>query len=153
MNKYMIASIVMFGVALMLLIATTGTAAQTALSRFEGSVEKGVYEVDYARIAYTTTAARAPEILRVEGALVSRVYVKPKDKTNLEVFRSYQRELAVAGFMIHLAAESGSATELTARALYAEPHTARSALDRIGPQKIVLRAVILHDWVRRPITT
>ena len=103
--------------------AVPAEAQNTALSRFEGSVEKGVYEVDYGSIAYTRAAEIEPQVERVEGALVSRVFVKPEDKTNLEVFRSYQRELQSAGFTIHLAAESERNTELAVRALYAEPHT------------------------------
>jgi len=117
----------LFAAAGLQLLASGGTAfsaGPAAVSRFAGSVEKGVYRVDYGSLAYTTTAEREPDVQRVEGALVSRVFVKPTDKTNLEVFRSYQRELAAAGFTIHLAAESGSGTELAVRALYGEPYTA-----------------------------
>jgi outer membrane protein OmpA-like peptidoglycan-associated protein len=114
---------VLFGTFFLTALLAVPAAAQTVLSRFEGSVEKGVYQVDYGSIAYTRAAAREPQVERVEGALVSRIFVKPEDKTNLEVFRSYQQELQAAGFAIHLAAESASETELAVRALYDEPHT------------------------------
>lgn len=116
-------SVFLSGACLLALTGAAPAGAQAVLSRFEGSIEKGVYEVDYGSIAYTRTAEREPTVERVEGAVISRVFTKPADKTNLEVFRSYRQELAAAGFTIHLAAEAGSSTELAVRALYAEPHT------------------------------
>ncbi|MDH3687297.1 MAG: OmpA family protein [Myxococcales bacterium] len=97
--------------------------AQSVVSRFEGSVEKGVYESEYDALAYAESVGNDATVERVEGALVSRVFVKPEAKSNLEVFRSYERQLTAAGFTVRLAAESGSATELMARTLYTSPHT------------------------------
>ena len=72
--------------------------AQSIVSRFEGSVEKGIYEADYDAFIYPESVERGSALQRVEGALISRVFVKPADKSNLEVFRSYEQELAAAGF-------------------------------------------------------
>ncbi len=108
--------------------SANGVDAQV-LSRFEGSIEKGIYESDYATLAYPERYARNPTVERVEGALLSRVFVKPAGKSNLEVFRSYERELIAGGFTIRLAAESGPDTELMVRTLYTAPHTA-SFVDR-----------------------
>ena len=77
---------------------------QEVVSRFAGSVEKGVYAADYDALLYPTTIDRAAEPDRIEGALVSRLYIKPEGKSNLEVFRSYERELTAAGFEIVVAA-------------------------------------------------
>ncbi len=78
---------------------------QDVLSPFAGSVVKGVYAVDYDALVYTTSLQRDPDIRRVEGRLRSRVLLKPENKSNLEVFRSYQRELQAGGFQIHFAPE------------------------------------------------
>lgn len=83
------------------LLCLSNLTAQNVLSRFEGSVEKGVYEADYDALVYTTSLKREPDIQRVEGRLRSRVLLKPEAKSNLEVARSYERELAAGGFSIH----------------------------------------------------
>jgi outer membrane protein OmpA-like peptidoglycan-associated protein len=74
------------------------------LSPFAGSVENGVYESDFDAMVFATTVKRVPDAQRVEGHLFSRVFRKPETKSNLEVFRSYERELKAGGFTIHLAA-------------------------------------------------
>jgi outer membrane protein OmpA-like peptidoglycan-associated protein len=65
--------------------------------------------------------------------------VKPEERSNLEVFRSYEDELAAGGFTVHLAAESGPETELLGRKVYGSPHTAafdsrpyRATEERVG---------------------
>ena len=132
-----------------ILTGTPQLEAQSVLSRFEGSVEKGVYETDYDALAYADGTGSDSNVQRVEGALRSRVFVKPEAKSNLEVFRSYERELRAGGFTIHLAAEAGRDTELLVVKLYRSPHTAafnarsfratedrvsRTDLDRIASQ-------------------
>ena len=84
--------------------STSLLAAQAVLSPFEGSVEKGIYESDFDALTYTNAVEADPTLERVEGSIMSRVLVKPESKSNLEVFRSYERELTAAGFTIHLAA-------------------------------------------------
>lgn len=74
--------------------------AGTILQSFKGSTEKGVYQTDFAEFDYARSADKKPEIKTVEGSLHSRVLLKPKNKSNLEVFRSYQETLKNAGFTI-----------------------------------------------------
>lgn len=71
---------------------------ESVVSRFEGSVEKGIYEAEYDAFIYPESVAEESAIQRVEGSIISRIFVKPEQKSNLEVFRSYERELAAAGF-------------------------------------------------------
>ena len=85
------------GLSLTLLVWTS-VQAQSVVSRFEGSVEKGIYEADYDAFVYLDSLADGSTIQRVEGSIISRVFVKPAEKSNLELFRSYERELAAAGF-------------------------------------------------------
>jgi hypothetical protein len=47
------------------MMSVVDAAGQAAVSRFAGSVEKGVYEVDYGTIAYATAAAAQPEVRRM----------------------------------------------------------------------------------------
>lgn len=91
-------SILSIVVASAVMLGPGQVSAQAALSRFEGSVEKGVYEVDFAAFVYPTSVAKDSPLERIEGSLDSRVFLKPAQKSNLEVFRSYERELAAAGF-------------------------------------------------------
>ena len=65
-----------------------------------------------------------PDVKRMEGRLLSRVYEQPEGKSNLEVFRSYERELKSGGFEIHLAAEPSNATHWMVKQLYDPPNTA-----------------------------
>lgn len=95
-------------------------AAQGMVGAFAGSVEKGVYESEFATLATPAGPSRDAAIRSVEGQLVSRVFTKPPARSNLEVFRSYQRELEAAGFTIRVAGEAGNETELLARKVYAE---------------------------------
>jgi len=78
--------------------------AQPLLSGFAGSVEKGVYENEYAAFFFAKAASQEPEFKQIEGALLSRIFTKPAEKSNLELFRSYQQELQNGGFTILLAA-------------------------------------------------
>jgi outer membrane protein OmpA-like peptidoglycan-associated protein len=98
------------------------TWAQGVVSEFEGSIKKGVYESPFSTLATPTGVSRDAPIERAEGQLTSRVFTKPAGRSNLEVFRSYQRELEANGFTIRVAATAGSETELLARKLYSK-HT------------------------------
>jgi outer membrane protein OmpA-like peptidoglycan-associated protein len=101
------------------LIVGPGTApAQTVLSGFEGSVELGRYTSDYDRLAYPAELANGADVLSVEGAMISRVFEKPEGRSNLEVFRSYERELASAGFTIHSAGELTAPTSFLINQVY-----------------------------------
>lgn len=103
-------------------IASSSTQAQTALSGFEGSIELGRYESEYDRLAYPVELVNAAEVATVEGALVSRVFQMPDGRSNLEIFRSYERELTQAGFTIHAAGELAASTSFLINQVYG-PHT------------------------------
>jgi len=96
---------------------------QEVVSRFAGSVEKGVYAADYDALLYPTEIHRTAEPERIEGALVSRVYTKPEGKSNLEVFRSYERELRAAGFEILVAATPDPELKWLFWKIYRPPYT------------------------------
>ncbi|NNF26926.1 MAG: OmpA family protein [Gemmatimonadetes bacterium] len=96
---------------------------QGVVSRFAGSVEKGGYEADYDALLYPTTIHRAAEPERLEGALISRIYIKPEGKSNLELFRSYESELTAAGFEILQAETPGQELKWLFWKLYRPPYT------------------------------
>lgn len=96
---------------------------QGVVSRFTGSVEKGVYEADYDALLYPTTIHRSAEPERLEGELLSRLYIKPEGKSNLELFRSYERELTAAGFEILLAETPGQELKWLFWKLFQPPYT------------------------------
>lgn len=108
---------------LALTVAPVSVHAQGVLSRFAGSVEKGVYETDYDAFLYAATVGRDAEPERVEGSLVSRVYVKPQNKSNLEVFRSYERELEAGGFTIQVAETPSRDLQQFIWKIYRTPYT------------------------------
>ncbi len=74
--------------------------ADAVLQSFKGSVEKGIYQTEFFEFDYAKSGDKKPEIKTVEGSLYSRVFLKPENKSNLEVFRSYQQTLKKAGFSI-----------------------------------------------------
>jgi outer membrane protein OmpA-like peptidoglycan-associated protein len=88
------------------------------LSGFEGSIELGRYTSDYDRLAYPAELATGADVLSVEGAMISRVFQKPDGRSNLEVFRSYERELMAAGFTIHVAGELTAPTSFLVNQVY-----------------------------------
>lgn len=128
-----------------LLLDPAQISAQAALSRFEGSVEKGVYEVDFAEFIYPTSVAKDSPLERIEGALDSRVFVKPQQKSNLEVFRSYERELAAAGFTT-LVSETPS-RDLQQRIWNMYRNTARLS-DRYGSYRSTEDRILSADLAR-----
>jgi outer membrane protein OmpA-like peptidoglycan-associated protein len=91
---------------------------QVVLSGFEGSVELGRYTSDFDRLAYPAELATGADVLSVEGAMISRVFEKPDGRSNLEVFRSYERELEAAGFTIHAAGELTAPTSFLINQVY-----------------------------------
>ena len=86
------------------------------LSPFSGSEPVGVYETDYARFHYLIEVEDAVETAIREGQLTSRIFQKPEDKSNYEVFKSFERELNAAGFEMLAVLENVSQAELLARA-------------------------------------
>jgi len=74
--------------------------ADTVLQIFKGSTEKGEFKTDFVELDYAKSGEKQAEIITVEGKLHSRILLKPENKSNLEVFRSYQQTLEKAGFTI-----------------------------------------------------
>lgn len=128
--------------------STARDAEAQIVSRFDGSIERGRYTSDFDALLYAETVAREPTLQRVEGRMVSRVFTKPPGKSNLEVFRSYERELGAAGFTTIVAATPSPVLEQMVRRIYRPPglvlntrdyeavegRVSRTDLDRISSQ-------------------
>lgn len=78
----------------------SATHAAELVSAFTGSELLGEYEVDFDRFRYLSATENGIDKITIEGRLSSRVYRKPAEKSTLEVFRSYQKELKAGGFQI-----------------------------------------------------
>ena len=111
------------GALLLLACDASGLAGQEILSGFEGSTELGSYRADFDRLAYARSLERDAPVEAVEGALLSRLFAKPDGRSNLEVFRSYERELMAGGFDIHFASALGSPMSFRLKQIYDPPHT------------------------------
>ena len=109
-------------ICLLVLASTPTFAAQTVVEPFKNSVEKGVFETQFDAFGYALASGAEPVLKRVEGSIVSRVLLKPADKSNLEVFRSYEQELQAAGFTMLLATSpAGVNPKNMIRELYTTP--------------------------------
>lgn len=93
------------------------------LSAFEGSTALGTYHSPFDRMAYARSLERDAPVEGVEGALLSRVFQKPEGRSNLEVFRSYERELTAGGFAIEYASALPTFESLKLAKVYDLPHT------------------------------
>ncbi len=71
--------------------------AQTLVSPFAGSEPVGEYSTQFEKLAIAENAD-IKNMFTVEGGLVSNLYRKPMDKSEFEVFRSYEAELKASGF-------------------------------------------------------
>jgi outer membrane protein OmpA-like peptidoglycan-associated protein len=107
--------------------------AQAVLSSFEGSIELGRYISDYDRLAYPAELANGADVLSVEGAMLSRVFQMPENRSNLEVFRSYERELTAGGFTIHAAGELTAPTSFLINQVYGPNTPSFSAREYSNP--------------------
>lgn len=95
---------------------------QTVLSRFEGSTEMGMYRAEFDVLPVPNAIARDPQFTANEGSLISRVFTKPAGRTNLEVFRSYERELRDAGFDVTIASGPSIELQQAVTEAYTAPH-------------------------------
>lgn len=68
------------------------------VSEFSGSELVGVYSADFARVLYVPDANEGTAPIAAEGQLNSRIYRHPEEKSDFEVFKSFERELQAAGF-------------------------------------------------------
>ena len=108
---------------LSLLGGPVGLAGQAVLSAFEGSTELGRYSAAFDRLAYVRSLEGEAQVQTVEGALLSRAFEKPDGRSNLEVFRSYERELTAGGFDIVFASSLTSPMSFKVKQMYDPPHT------------------------------
>ncbi len=83
-----------------MIVPAAGVGAVQLVSPFEGSVLLGEYHSDYDKLVYLRHSGEDVGQGVIEGELHSRIFAKPGDKSTLEVFRSYERELSDAGFEI-----------------------------------------------------
>jgi outer membrane protein OmpA-like peptidoglycan-associated protein len=111
------------GALLLLVLGGSGLSGQAILSGFEGSTELGSYRADFDRLAYARSLEADAPVAAVEGALLSRLFQKPDGRSNLELLRSYERELTAGGFDIHFASALGSLMSFRLKQIYDPPHT------------------------------
>jgi len=90
------------GVGFIVCVAVSTSIAQAGelVSPFAGSEEIGRYATDFDRYTYLVDSSDKVEPVTVEGRFSSRVFKKPVEKSTLEVYRSYEKELQAAGFTI-----------------------------------------------------
>ena len=123
--KYIVNSLL----AVFLMFPVTAFTAET-LSTFSGSLEKGRFETELAEFCFAKPGdtASGTEIETIKGSILSRVLVKPQDKSNLEVFRSYESALKNAGFTVQYSANpSGNQTKHLIKQLYGGPPDDRAS--------------------------
>lgn len=110
------------------LVACGVASAAPILSPFAGSEALGEYATDFVRFHYLEQTEDGPAAKITEGRLISRLYRKPPEKSNYEVFRSYEKEIAAAGFELIAALGDNSRVELLARSI--NDKTANNFLQR-----------------------
>ena len=99
------------------IFSLTGVRAAEILSPFAGSEMVGVYETDFVKFHYLVEKDEGVETMQQEGRLISRIYRKPAEKSNYEIFRSYENELTAAGFEKLASLDQVSKAELLARSV------------------------------------
>jgi len=103
-------------VSTLVIFFTTGVHAGEILSPFSGSETVGVYETDFVKFHYLVGEGDDVGTALQEGRLISRIYMRPADKSNYEIFKSYEKELTAAGFELLAVLDDVSKAELLARA-------------------------------------
>ncbi len=103
-------------VSTLVIFFTVNAQAGEILSPFAGSDTVGAYQTDFVKFHYLVEKGDAVETALQEGRLTSRIYMRPAEKSNYEVFKSYEMELAAAGFDMLAVLDNVSKAELLARA-------------------------------------
>ncbi|MEZ4425545.1 MAG: OmpA family protein [Gemmatimonadota bacterium] len=109
--------------AVLLALSAQAVEAQAALSGFAGSTLMGTYTSEFDRLAYARALTRSPSVEYAEGGLTSRIFQRPEARSNLEILRSYERELVAGGFTVHLATALNTPMSWQLKLLYDPPHT------------------------------
>lgn len=104
-----------FFVTLMLSAPLMPTSAAELVSPFAGSKSIGDYEADYVKYYYLPSSDTDVKPIAIEGRLESRIYKKPEEKSNFEVFKSFEKELRAAGFEVVAVMDESSRVELLVR--------------------------------------
>lgn len=102
-------AIVLFALAL-----ATNTNAQV-VSPFAGSEAAGEYQSDFVRYSYLVENGDEIESTESEGRLRSRIYKQPENKSNYEIFRSFENALRDSGFEIITRLDDKQRVELLLR--------------------------------------
>lgn len=110
-----------------LLLHVLQSADAQVISPFAGSDLVGEYRVDFARLYYLVPSGDDFDSAAVEGRLFSRIYKQPENKSNLEVFRSFESALRDADFDIVTLADNRSRVEILVRGING---TDRNAVDK-----------------------
>ena len=84
----------------LLMLAASTVSADDLISPFAGSAPIGEYKAEFARYFYLPSDASDVEPTSVEGRILSRLYKKPDEKSNYEVFKSFENELKAGGFKV-----------------------------------------------------
>jgi len=102
-------------IGLLFALAATPVMASDLISPFAGSEALGEYRADFVKYHYLPSADAGVEPAAVEGSIVSRLFKKPAEKSNFEVFKSFERELKAAGFEMLTVADDKKRVELSVR--------------------------------------
>lgn len=102
-------------VSAVVIFFTTGARAGEILSPFSGSETVGAYQADFVKFYYLVGEGDSVETVRQDGRLISRIYLRPAEKSNYEVFKSYEKELTAAGFDMLAVLDNVAKAELLAR--------------------------------------
>ncbi len=101
----------------LLLLFSFPVSAGTLVSPFSGSTLLGEYKSDFVRYFYLPSAAPDAKPVKIEGSIHSRLYMKPDEKSNFEVIKSFEKELKAAGFEVKGLIEDTRQGELKVRDL------------------------------------
>jgi OOP family OmpA-OmpF porin len=99
----------------LLLLSMSSAHGAEILTPFEGSEALGTYKSDFVKFHYLTGKGKDVEAQVLEGRLLSRLFKKPAEKSNFEVFKSYEKALADGGFEMLAVLDDVKRTELLSR--------------------------------------
>ncbi len=91
--------------------------AADLVSAFAGSSAVGEYKADFVKYFYLPSAAPDAKAASIEGRIHSRLYQKPDEKSHYEVIKSFENELAAAGFTVLTLIDDTRRGELAVRDL------------------------------------
>ncbi len=87
------------------------------LTPFAGSKAVGKYKADFVKFHYLVQDKKDIGTAVLEGRLISRIFMKPAEKSNFEVFKSYEKALAAGGFEMIAVLDDVKRSEILSRAV------------------------------------